>query len=329
VKSPLQRVAWYTGIAGLGAVAAILVGVIIDAVGGKGTDRATGVGTRPVEYLYLDEPRVRAYLSQIDFGAATQVTRVESLTKTVGGRAAAGAVFELSASAQNTRSVERVLTPTGVSAFVELEARLGLTELNLNDPTELLRQHDRLREGDLVKIKSRKLLFPHYIAPYIVVRQFATLNALFPHRDVARRHARQFARRIGPNPRITFALQALVGRALVRYLLPLEYAGLANERSLFSGGTLTVVGKVVRIFRLRSTSARTAYRDLATRETWREPLRRMPRTLYERISTARRLVRDCRDLRLGLARDCLRRALHRQTTVPGPGAVILPLAIYK
>jgi hypothetical protein len=336
VGAVIRSPALYAAIAGA-AIAAVAVLLFTGSLDGEDDhDGAKSVAKRPIEFVFLDEPRVRAYLSQIDRGAATQVTRVESLTRSLGGKAKAGSVLELDASAQDTRSEQTVLTPTGVSAFAQLEQQLELTDLNLNDPVTLHNQHDALKEGRLVRMKSRQLLFPHYIAPYVVVRQFATLNALFPRRRRAQRKAAlRFARQVGPNPRVTLAVQARVGQALVRYLLPLEYLGLSNERSLLAGGTVTIVGKVVRLFRLRSfdlndkRAGRPAYRDLATRETWREPVRGMPGSLYDRISTSRRMVRECRERSLGRARNCLRRALNRQTTVPGPGAVILPLAIYK
>jgi len=64
-----------------------------------------------------------------------------------------------------------------------------------------------------------------------------------------------------------------------------------------------------------------AYVDTAARETWDLPLRRVPASLLKHLVT-------CTGTK-GKARRCLHDKLENQTSVSPPGAVLIPVAIYK
>src|SRR5260221_11862372 len=73
-----------------------------------------------------------------------------------------------------------------------------------------------VREGMLVRFVTHELLSPGYIRPYVVVRQSATLAALFPQAagnpvgaeraEEQRKKVESFAYQVGPDPRITFVI---------------------------------------------------------------------------------------------------------------------------
>jgi hypothetical protein len=120
----------------------------------------------------------------------------------------------------------------------------------------------------------------------------------------------------------------------IEFLLPVRYRQLTDERSLIKngGGRFTVVGKMVRVFR-RSRDGVVSYVDAPTRETWKKPLGHVPGALLARSSRlcgtpvgsrAARRAKTARKLRA-----CVRKLLRIQTEIPGMGAVILPIAIYK
>ncbi len=114
----------------------------------------------------------------------------------------------------------------------------------------------------------------------------------------------------------------------MRFLLPMQYQELTDERSLLegTGESFTVVGKVVRIFGPGPNSERrSSYTDSATQEVWRQPLEQAPASLVQRASVG------CQQKTVEGKRGCLTKKLRQQTTLKAsrPGAVIIPIAIYK
>ncbi len=185
----------------------------------------------------------------------------------------------------------------------------------------------------------------------MVVHQSATLGALFPRfagdragakrSERERKKAEAFANRVGPDPRITFATSLPPSEAEphpLKILLPMHYLGLTGERSLlekdqrrYTGGKLVVIGKVVRVFQGEGESSVPAYVDYATREIWRTPLEHASKFLVNRVSHSCITGHTLVDTEAGAitGRGCLLTKLARQTRVSSPGAVILPLAVYK
>lgn len=221
----------------------------------------TSTEKRPLEFLYLDSARVEAYLAQLDGGTFAQQHLSHRLTQKVNGEIAVEPV-KAGASSEDESFVEREVTATAASRYVELLHQLGkeIHPVGLRQFKEDVRCS--LDEGDFVSIETRALRPPIYLNPYLAAHQAGTLSALFPmpSRDPEQRKlvesrreaAGQFLRQVGENPRAVFAIQPRIDHKLgtVKYLLPMSVGQLTDERSLikFGGGSFTLVGKVVRIF---------------------------------------------------------------------------------
>lgn len=180
---------WKLRAQGFGAaiVLALVVGllVVVASSDDGGLFDELDPGIAPAEFLYLDNVRVAAYLAQLEGGAARSERLSRTLTRDVSGKATAGGAFEVGASAQEERFIEREVTPTAASNYFRLFDALEDAE----DPSVRLRWVDdprnyealaRLHEGDFVGLSTRDLLRQDYIKPYLVVRQPSTLAALFP-----------------------------------------------------------------------------------------------------------------------------------------------------
>jgi hypothetical protein len=273
---------------------------------------ATAVKHTPLEFLYLDNTRVEAYLAELDRGTfAQQSLRHKETTKESAEVAASGAKAGSSSEAEDF--IERVVTPTAASEFIELDDLLSPHDLVLDqsgsEGAEDDGEEDELQEGDFVRFQANSLRPPTYLNPYLAVQQAGTLSALFPmpshqpaQRAVVERRreaSRQFKKQVGEDPRVVFALQMTTGSETesAKVLLPLKASELTDERSLikFGGGRFTVVGKVVRIFPEEGEEGiesgvngrhgePLAYVDSPTRETWEHPLENAPGELICRTS---------------------------------------------
>jgi hypothetical protein len=327
----------------------------------------------PAEFLYLDDTRILGYEAQLAGGEAGALRRISKQIQSENGEAKVSG-FSVGASSQTENEVESTLTPAATSEMAVMlndlrgDSRPGVAvhDVDITEPSSL----SRVREGWLVSFHTRDLLSPGYIRPYVVVRQSATLAALFPRisgnaaskrrSEVQRAKAKTFVRQIGPNPRITFSVAppttSASGDHSVRVLLPMQYADLTSERSMlekgtghFTGGRLTVVGKVIRIFPgdegvtggVSACSANSCrnlespvYTDFATRETWKAPLEHASNNLVDHVShncKAPWLPGEANPLHKTQiqGRHCFLARLKRQTRLPAPGVVVLPLAVYK
>lgn len=354
-------------------VAAVIAVVFVEVRDSDGD--AGGSGFEPpipaVEYLYLDGDRVLEYLAEVEGGEVGSVKRISQEIRKVEAGVAQGP-FNVGASAQHVSSAESTVVRTKASALGLLIAKLEDAENDFVDyhDVTLSRAHDAwdIREGMLVKFVTHSLLSPGYIRPYVVVRQSATLAALFPRgpsgdaaaerADEQRQRAESFARQVGPNPRLTFAVSPPPhdgAKKRLKILLPMSYSGLTEERSLlekgpdeFTGGRLVVFGKVIRRFKHRVHcdgrncfgKADPEYTDYATRETWRHPLEGASNYLIEHVSHSCHAKRSRAEKRRWHGqhggkmpplegRYCFLRKLKRQTELHAPGAVILPIAIWK
>lgn len=350
----------------------------------------------PADFLYLDGPRIVSYLAQLEGGRTEEVHRIDKEIHSINAAAGANGI-QIGASAQHESTAESTITRTVASGLEQLIEELREDEVPLvsfHEEKEELRAPEaleQLREGWLVRFKTDDLLSPGYIAPYVVLRQSATLAALFPHSsDRYDRHrserqkerAESFVQQVGSNPRITFAVAppaplprassssppppegegVIFGTAPeekqpVKLLLPMRYRYLTDERSLleksrdqYTGGDLWVIGKVIRVFKENEhphcppSEARKGscpkpgpqYTDYATREIWKAPLEQASGYLIKKVSHHCTIKRTKDELQeksgrgeRAKGRACFLAKLRRQTELEGPGAVILPLAIYK
>jgi hypothetical protein len=355
--------------------AAVAVVAAVAIAGGRGDDGAAEPfepPIPPVEFLYLDGERILKFLSAMEGGEVGPVKRISKEITAVNAGVAQGG-FEVGASAQRESAAESTLTRTESSAFSLLLSSFEDREResvryhsrDLEEPADL----ENLSEGMLVRFVTHHLLSPGYIRPYVVVRQSATLAALFPQSggneadatksQAQRRKAESFVRQVGPDPRLTFAVSppSSDGEDPMKILLPMRYRGLTQERSLlekgpdeYTGGRLIVIGKVIRLFRRSSGSpceesrscgseAAVPYTDWATREIWKHPLEQASNYLINHVSRSCEMTLSAperkeqaergRPISLLRGRPCFLRKLEHQTELHAPGAVIVPIAIYK
>lgn len=335
------------GLVALAVLGAFVLGLLLDGYQprfplGQDEDEEKVERPLPAEFLYLDNERVGAYLAQLNGGIAKSERLSQTLTKEENASASTN-FFEVGASSQRQNFVERQVTPTAAANFFRLYALLLDQEKLHPVSVEDLEDFGQLGEGAFVRFESHDLRPPTYVNSYLVVRQAGTLKALFPTAGTSsyerervldtRDNAENYARQIGPNPRIVFALTPRERKG-IRFLLPVRYQQLTDERSLIKdgGGRFTVVGKVARAFRTARNGKRVVYRDSPTIETWRNPLEHVPGPLLlrsSRLCATPAGASEAVELDPAELRDCVLDRLMEQTTIPRRGAVILPIAIYK
>ncbi len=269
--------------------------------GGEASLPDINPGIRPAEFLYLDNARVLAFVSQLENGLSESERQTISRTSGVNVGLTGGVAGGVSS--QATGSVERVVTPTAASRFNRLRTRLEDRRwLQLLDAHQLLplttRGHffkslGRATEGGFVEISHVRLTVP----PAVTVYRFAQHSG---SADAAR-----FVQMVGPNPRVPMSLRAEHSPSL---LFVGRYASLADEPSLFFG-EVTVLGKVIRQVPLGAI-----YRDSEAIATYGPALSSAPTLILRQLQIRpSSLVPD----------------LRADVTVTAPGAVIIPIAIYK
>jgi hypothetical protein len=314
-------------------------------------------GIPPPEYAYLDNGRVLAYLAQIEGGLSESEKRTRRVTDTRTGGIAAGGV-EVGGSSSSDQFVEEVVTPTATARFYRLLDRLGekgyLRELSASSrPATFASALGAVPEGFFVRIAGCKLRVPTYVQMKELIADSgnaisadrAWLTALYGTEEerlaaraatltgpgpkamvgeaiyalspaVERRltlAAKRFAAAIGPNPPVPLASCAgkpLTGPRKPDLLFPILLDGLTRERSLLAG-PVTIVGKVVRQVRRPAD----VYIDRNASAAYGEAVLTVGSALDG----------------VGFSDDSasLSGELSADVTVYPPGAVILPIAIYK
>ena len=355
---------WAHRSAALG-VALVLVGIGGYLLGQRDLDPRLGgaPGIAPAEYLYLDNARVLAYLSQANFGLTDReersITQTESLDAGI-----ETAPFKAGGSAQSQSFVKQVVSPTATSNYFRLLGKLedlpAPEELIKTSATELApKKWDEIREGSFVKVTGVEFQLPAYATDYFFLqrsgsprlRRVGSVERRFTLTGEQKAAIKKWLRRFGKNPRITFSFEIPREDGPVRVLLPAQYAALADEQSLITGGELTIVGKVVR----KVDGDRDEFVDGQTLGSFANGLGRMPTFLIklkrqaeneyiarvrkgskspdappevrasraERLKTAKELKRN------GTTRDNLVKDLKDSTRLDRNGLVIIPVAIYK
>jgi len=273
---------------------------------------------QPFEFLYLDTTRVGAYLAQLTGGAYAMQHLAEKVTKKLNGEVTLLNALKGGASSENENFVEREVTPTAASSFLELVKKLKekhqiekgfLHHFNTHSAGETVQGdmdgNNKVEEGEFVRFRAL-LRDPVYFEPYLAIHHAATLSALFPIRGKAkgervlvkrqREAARKFEEQVGRNPRFLLMIKPKQkpDTGEVTYLMPVRLRQLNEERSLQSGGLFTVVGKVTRVFPPQSaddaqptdSAPAYAYVDSLTRQLWKQPLIGAPKGLICRASPA-------------------------------------------
>jgi hypothetical protein len=312
-------------------------------------------GIPPPEYVYLDNARVLAYLSQIEGGLSASEKRTRRVIATRNAGASAGGV-EAGGSAESESFVEATVTPTATTSFYRLLDRLGdkdyLAELDASEPPAVFaRELGAAAEGSFVRITNCRLRLPTYVQMEQVIDETpgpitAFEAALIAERGTEEEYMAQQAARVqaeldagktqvGMVGTGTYALSPAEERRLTRaaerfaaaipptarvplstcagvvlprprpdLLFPVTLDGLTDERSLMAG-PVTVVGKVVRQVRMPEDT----YVDRKALAAYSQPV----------VAIDDALGSD------GPMSD----ELSGDVAVLPPGAVILPVAIYK
>lgn len=311
-----------------------------------------GPGIAPPDYVYLDNARVVLYLGQMEGGLAASEKLTEQLTQNRNATLAASG-FQIGGSSDQSSSVERVVTPTATARFYRLLDRLqGNGYLHTVDAdargTVLASAFASIPEGTFVRMHNCRLRIPPYVQFGQTLRASrgrmspfdALLDAGVSRREqlakkVAEVHRAQRAGRdvgmtgipavripawaerrlaaaaprlaqvVGRNPRVPVSCGETANPSPggLDMLFPIRLGELSPERSLLAG-PVTVVGKLVRAVRRPDD----VYVDSASL------------ALFDGPVGAVYAVADLDDGVGGLDAD---------VTVLSPGAVILPIAIYK
>jgi hypothetical protein len=352
-------------LAGAALVGAAVVGVAWLFLGNQGNSGVTSSlaslgqapGIAPPDYAYLDNARVALYLGQLEGGIAKSEQLTQQLTQgRTAGLSAGGLSLGGSTGSQST--AERVVTPTATARFYQLLDLLGsdgyLHTINAaGTPAELRRAFAGIPEGSFVRLRSCTLRLPSYVRLEQISRaakgtesplgiypaavqsgmSSGSANALDEVTGAmmlagrlksavgsaaiaeSPRAERQLGRAIrsldntvGADPRVP--LSTCDGKADyhprgVDLLFPIRLANLSSEQSLLAG-PVTVVGKLVRVVRKPGQE----YVDDASFATFAGPTEKIDAT---QPGGGQGLYQE----------------LNADAVVLAPGAVILPLAIYK
>ena len=314
-------------------------------------------GIPPPEYVYLDNGRVLAYLAQIEGGLSASEKRQRRVTETNTGGVAAGGV-EVGGSSSRDEFVEETVTPTATTRFYRLLDRLGdkgyLHELTASSsPASFATALGAVPEGFFVRIAGCKLRVPTYVQMDEIITESRTAisadrawtTAVYgtdeeiAASDIARLRAsgatsavpstapyqltpadqrrltlaaKRFAAAIDRNPPVPLSSCAGTREAPGKpdLLFPVGRDALSTERSLLAG-PVTVVGKVVRQVRRPGD----VYVDRNAVAAYTDAVNAMDDALIDGF-----YGEDTTSLSVELSDDA---------TVSSPGAVILPIAIYK
>ena len=328
---------------------------------GRGGDAATleqDPGIPPPEYAYLDNGRVVVYLGQIEGGMSSSEKRTRSVKDTRTGGVAVGGV-ELGGSSASDQAVEETVTPTATSLFYRLLDRLGdkgyLRELDASSsPNAFARALAVVPEGFFVRIAGCRIRVPTYIqmreiiadsgntitadkawltaldgteeeriaaqvaeqsgksGPQIMVGE-GTYRLTDKQESQLKLASKRYVRAIAANPPVPLA--SCAGKLLATprkpdLLFPVLLDGLTKERSLLAG-PVTIVGKVVRQVRRPAD----VYVDRGASAAYANAVADMDGQLA--------------DVGFDVQGGVLSDELSADVTVFPPGAIILPIAIYK
>jgi hypothetical protein len=306
-------------------------------------------GIPPPDYVYLDNARVVLYLGQMEGGLSASEKLTEQLTQNRNATLAASG-FQLGGSSDESSARERIVTPTATARFYRLLDRLQANEyLHTVDaalkPKALAGAFATIPEGTFVRLHNCMLRIPPYVqfgqlwrASHGAMSDIETAFALggeSPETMLAVEAARiqspggpksatgtgaiafpagtrrrlaaagtSLARLVRRNPRVPMSCGETANPqpAGLDMLFPVRLGELSPERSLLAG-PVTVVGKVVRVVRRPDD----AYVDSASLALFQKP-----------VETAAMFGGAIGE-----------GGLEADVTVLPPGAVILPIAIYK
>jgi hypothetical protein len=214
---------------------------------------------RPYEYLYLDSERVDSFLGELDDGSVRSFSRQE----TESSNASLGFQLDTVGSATATEgkqlTVSAVVTKTEADNFYSLLEQLEggmLKTVNMASPRLSTQLSQRaVPIGTMVRIENAFPRLPPYLSSYPLLRyaRFETGSPAFEKPllsdyslsrytagGAVERERLTFIKRVGPDPRLPFSVEAGGGLTI---LIPARFADLTGDPSLLSA-RLTIVGKV-------------------------------------------------------------------------------------
>jgi hypothetical protein len=356
-----------SGAALLGAAAVGIAWLVTGTTGNSSVSTsldtlAQAPAVAPPDYAYLDTAAVALYLGQLQGGLATSEQLSEQLSKGRSASLGAGGL-SLGGSTASSSTAERVVTPTATSSFYQLLDLLGRdgylhTVDATESPAKLRHAFAGIPEGSFVELQNCTIQIPSYVtleelsrastgnqsplaiylsATQSIAQTFGSSPTSYQELLEAL-HAAGRARKGTGIPaafvRFTPQEQRRLGRAIraldksvgtdprvplstcdggtdykprgVDLLFPIQLADLSSEQSLLAG-PVTVVGKLVRAVRNQGED----YVDEASFATFVGPTSRIDRAAPQ------------------LDEKGLYEELDADAVVLNPGAVILPIAIYK
>jgi hypothetical protein len=350
---------------GAGLLGAAVVGLAWLFVGNQGNSGASSSlaslgqapGIAPPAYAYLDNASVALYLGQLEGGIAKSEQLTQQLTQGRSAGIATGGV-SLGGSTGSSSQAERVVTPTATARFYQLLDLLGRdgylhTVNETGSPAEIRQAFAGIAEGSFVKLTGCTLVLPSYVQLVQLSRaangtlsplslflaatgssttsgsnmttydeiNAAKMAAGYIHsgtgsgeviESVQRERAlnraiKNLDKTVGTNPRVP--LSTCDGKISLKprgvdLLMPIRLTNLSSEQSLLAG-PVTVVGKLVRAVRKSGQE----YVDDASVATFTGPVEKVDESQKDENQLGGELTADA--------------------VVLAPGAVILPVAIYK
>lgn len=314
-------------------------------------------GIAPPAYAYLDNASVALYLGQLQGGIAKSEQLTQQLTQGKTAGLSAGGL-SLGGSTGSSSQAERVVTPTATARFYQLLDLLDRdgylhTVNERGSPKEIRRAFAGIAEGSFVKLTGCTLVLPSYVQLEQLSRASrgtlsplslylaatgststsgsntttsdeitaAKLMAGYIHASTGSpevtesvqaeralgRAIKNLNKTVGANPRVP--LSSCNGKPGLRprgvdLLIPIRLANLTSEQGLLAG-PVTVVGKLVRGVRKPGQE----YVDEASVATFTGPVEKIDESQPDGGGLGTELTADA--------------------VVLSPGAVILPVAIYK
>jgi hypothetical protein len=127
----------------------------------------TGTGNAPPDYAYLDDAQVALYLGQLEGGIAQSEQLTQQLTQNRSAGVSAGGL-SLGGSTGSAASAERVVTPTATARFYQLLDLLGRDRyIHTIDaaasPAALRSAFAAVPEGSFVELKNCSIELPSYV----------------------------------------------------------------------------------------------------------------------------------------------------------------------
>lgn len=343
----------------LALAASVLAGglaivVIAQALSGDNGGRAKlpAPDVPPLEYVYLDNARVLAYLGQVEQGLARTETRKLTERRASSAGVKGADVVEVSAEIERQRETEQVVSQTEADRFFTFlrimrsnESHRRLFDMNAQLAgrkgfAELREKLGGLMEGDFIRIRGAQLSLPPFAAVFPGVRYVPHYRdgrlsepqrPLFaPISDRERDDVKRYRSLLGPNPRLPFIVPTIERGAAAKagdasvadvatFIVPVRYDGLTKESGLLAG-TVTIVGKVVhKDPRLPSEVAKNDpvkpfYIDKQALASFGQALTGAPKTLLKDLE---------------IPRGRVARAVTDALRIPAPVLLVVPLAIYQ